>query len=152
MTGGGIDRRGPKDSENAHNSFLTKFIEKGFWRFATDINSLESSNHVAELKYIELENLNHLNDILLKLRVVLRISWIATKKIINLMKYFLSVLYRTMSETSVETEDGREDIAIINENDTKQLARPIWKTSYQQNHDFLFKEEKNEVLSIKSFK
>ena len=52
------------------------------------------------------------------------------KKIINLMKYFLSVLYRTMSETSVETEDGREDIAIINENDTKQLARPIWKTSY----------------------
>ena len=46
------------------------------------------------------------------------------------MKYFLSVLYRTMSETSVETEDGREDIAIINENDTKQLARPIWKTSY----------------------
>ena len=37
MTGGGIDRRGPKDSENAHNSFLTKCTEKGFWIFATDI-------------------------------------------------------------------------------------------------------------------
>ena len=37
MTGGGIDRRGPKDSENAHNSFLTKSTEKGFWRFVPDI-------------------------------------------------------------------------------------------------------------------
>ena len=37
MTGGGIDRRGPKDSENAHNSFLTKSNEKGFWRFAVDM-------------------------------------------------------------------------------------------------------------------
>ena len=37
MTGGGIDRRGPKDSENAHNSFLTKCTEKGFWIFATDM-------------------------------------------------------------------------------------------------------------------
>ena len=40
MTGGGIDRRGPKDSENAHNSFLTKCTEKGFWIFATDMFSL----------------------------------------------------------------------------------------------------------------
>ena len=37
MTGCGIDRRGPKDSENAHNSFLTKSTEKGFWRFAVDM-------------------------------------------------------------------------------------------------------------------
>ena len=37
MTGGGIDRRGPKDSENAHNSFLAKCTEKGFWIFATDM-------------------------------------------------------------------------------------------------------------------
>ena len=37
MTGGGIDRRGPKDFENAHNSFLTKCTEKGFWIFATDM-------------------------------------------------------------------------------------------------------------------
>ena len=40
MTRGGIDRRGPKDSENAHNSFLTKFTEKGFWRFATDMDDV----------------------------------------------------------------------------------------------------------------
>ena len=38
MTGGGIDRRGPKDSDNAHNSFLTKCTEKGFWIFATDMH------------------------------------------------------------------------------------------------------------------
>ena len=37
MTGCGIDRGGPKDSENAHNSFLAKINEKGFWRFAVDI-------------------------------------------------------------------------------------------------------------------
>ena len=37
MTGGGIDRRGPKDSENAHNSFLTKCTEKGFWLFVPDM-------------------------------------------------------------------------------------------------------------------
>ena len=42
MTGGGIDRRGPKDSENAHNSFLTKCTEKGFWIFATDIMNVFS--------------------------------------------------------------------------------------------------------------
>ena len=41
MTGGGIDRRGPKDSENAHNSFLTKCTEKGFWIFATDMKLFE---------------------------------------------------------------------------------------------------------------
>ena len=43
MTGGGIDRRGPKDSENAHNSFLTKCTEKGFWIFATDMEGMEIS-------------------------------------------------------------------------------------------------------------
>ena len=30
MIGYGLDRGGPKDSENAHNSFLTKCTEKGF--------------------------------------------------------------------------------------------------------------------------
>ena len=40
MIGYGIDRGGPKDSENAPNSFLTKFNQKGFWRFATDIYKL----------------------------------------------------------------------------------------------------------------
>ena len=45
MTGGGIDRRGPKDSENAHNSFLTKCTEKGFWIFATDmVPSMKAQN------------------------------------------------------------------------------------------------------------
>ena len=37
MIGYGIDRGGPKDSENAFNSFLTKINEKGFWWFATDM-------------------------------------------------------------------------------------------------------------------
>ena len=37
MIGYGIDRGGPKDSENAPNSFLTKINEKVFWRFATDM-------------------------------------------------------------------------------------------------------------------
>ena len=49
MTGGGIDRRGPKDSENAHNSFLTKCTEKGFWIFATDMISIEENNKIAKL-------------------------------------------------------------------------------------------------------
>ena len=55
MTGGGIDRRGPKDSENAHNSFLTKCTEKGFWIFATDmimrkINKTFKAQNLANLK------------------------------------------------------------------------------------------------------
>ena len=37
MVGYGLDRGGPKDSETAPNSFLTKINEKGFWRFATDV-------------------------------------------------------------------------------------------------------------------
>ena len=41
MTGGGIDRRGLKDSENDHNSFLTKSTEKGFWLFVPDMLALE---------------------------------------------------------------------------------------------------------------
>ena len=56
MTGGGIDRRGPKDSENAHNSFLTKCTEKGFWIFATDIrltfNKGEKYNGMIKLMYV----------------------------------------------------------------------------------------------------
>ena len=38
MIGYDLDRGGPKDSENAPNSFLTKINEKGFWWFATDIH------------------------------------------------------------------------------------------------------------------
>ena len=38
MIGYGLDRGGPKDSENAPNSFLTKRNGKGFWRFATDMD------------------------------------------------------------------------------------------------------------------
>ena len=37
MIGYGLDRGGPKDSENAPNSFLTKINENGFRRFAIDI-------------------------------------------------------------------------------------------------------------------
>ena len=32
-----LDRVGPKDSENAPNSFLTKTNGKGFWQFGTDM-------------------------------------------------------------------------------------------------------------------
>ena len=32
-----LDRGGPKDSENAPNSFLTKTNGKGFLRFGTDM-------------------------------------------------------------------------------------------------------------------
>ena len=39
MIGYGLDRGGPKDSETAPNSFLTKINGKGFWRFATDMYS-----------------------------------------------------------------------------------------------------------------
>ena len=37
MVGHVLDRGGPKDSETAPNSFLTKINEKGFWRFATEM-------------------------------------------------------------------------------------------------------------------
>ena len=37
MIGCDIDRGGPKDSETAPNSFLTKCSEKGFWRFVPDM-------------------------------------------------------------------------------------------------------------------
>ena len=37
MIGYDLDRGGPKDSENAPNSFLTKTNGKGFWRFGTDV-------------------------------------------------------------------------------------------------------------------
>ena len=37
MIGYDLDRGGPKDSENAPNSFLTKRNGKGFWQFATDM-------------------------------------------------------------------------------------------------------------------
>ena len=40
MVGHGLDRRGPKDSETAPNSFLTKINEKGFLQFATDIEGV----------------------------------------------------------------------------------------------------------------
>ena len=54
MTGGGIDRRGPKDSENAHNSFFTKSTEKGFWRFAVDM----FGKRLSSLCYGEIMNIN----------------------------------------------------------------------------------------------
>ena len=38
MIGYGLDRGGPKDSENAPNSFLTKINEKGFWLFVPDLS------------------------------------------------------------------------------------------------------------------
>ena len=38
MIGYVLDRGGPKDSKTAPNSFLKKINEKGFWRFATDID------------------------------------------------------------------------------------------------------------------
>ena len=37
MIGYGLDRGGPKDSENAPNSFLTKINEKGFWLLVPDM-------------------------------------------------------------------------------------------------------------------
>ena len=54
MTGGGIERRGPKDSENAHNSFLTKCTEKGFWRFATAmaITRVKAFEELRKFEYV----------------------------------------------------------------------------------------------------
>ena len=40
MIGYGLDRGGPKDSETAPNSFLTKINKKGLWQFGTDISKL----------------------------------------------------------------------------------------------------------------
>ena len=40
MVGYGLDRGGPKDSETAPNSFLTKINKKGLWQFGTDISKL----------------------------------------------------------------------------------------------------------------
>ena len=37
MVGYGLDRRDPKDSKTAPNSFLTKINGKGFWRFVPDL-------------------------------------------------------------------------------------------------------------------
>ena len=37
MIGYGLDRGGPKDSETAPNSFLTKINGKGFWRSVPDM-------------------------------------------------------------------------------------------------------------------
>ena len=35
-----LDRGGPKDSETAPNSFLTKINKKGFWRLAGDMHCI----------------------------------------------------------------------------------------------------------------
>ena len=51
MTGGGIDRRGPKDSENAHNSFLTKCTEKGFWIFATEMAMFHLDSFISNVTF-----------------------------------------------------------------------------------------------------
>ena len=61
MIGYGLDRGGPKDSETAPNSFLTKINGKGFWRFATDMNSLLLSNNWSVKKIAELFAIHHLN-------------------------------------------------------------------------------------------
>ena len=41
-----LDRGGPKDSETAPNSFVTKINEKGFWRFANDMLTMFNFNKV----------------------------------------------------------------------------------------------------------
>ena len=60
MIGYGLDRRGPKDSETAPNSFLTKINGEGYWQFGTDMNGYDvgqavlitrsTSNQFAQLK------------------------------------------------------------------------------------------------------
>ena len=69
MTGGGIDRRGPKDSENAHNSFLTKCTEKGFWIFATDMDV--SLNYHTRRRWAIAFNLNTPNSIYAMTKILL---------------------------------------------------------------------------------
>ena len=49
MIGGGIDRGGPKDSETAPNSFLTKPNEKRFWCFGADMYKSTDVHLVANL-------------------------------------------------------------------------------------------------------
>ena len=72
MTGGGIDRRGPKDSENAHNSFLTKSTEKGFWRFAVDMDYtgmlmllLLLLLNICQILFLSFQNTGHLIEVLI---------------------------------------------------------------------------------------
>ena len=40
-----LDGGGPKDSENTHNSFLTKRDEDAFWQIGTDVKN-EYSTYV----------------------------------------------------------------------------------------------------------
>ena len=48
MIGYDLDRGGPKDSETAPNSFLTKINGKGFWRFGTDLCFLSTKKPIEE--------------------------------------------------------------------------------------------------------
>ena len=47
MIGYGLDRGGPKDSENAPNSFFTKINEKGFLLFVPDIYYIHMHSFIA---------------------------------------------------------------------------------------------------------
>ena len=47
MVGYGLDRGGPKDSENAPNSFFTKINEKGFLLFVPDIYYIHMHSFIA---------------------------------------------------------------------------------------------------------
>ena len=44
MIGYDLDRGGPKDSETAPDSFLTKINGKGFWRFGTDMSARKKTD------------------------------------------------------------------------------------------------------------
>ena len=59
MIGYGLDRGGPKDSENAPNSFLTKINEKGFWRFAVDILLVDNETTPFPYIFMKITPLKH---------------------------------------------------------------------------------------------
>ena len=52
MIGYGLDRGGPKDSETAPNSFLTKINGKVFWRFASDMKVYRSKKRIKAFQSI----------------------------------------------------------------------------------------------------
>ena len=56
MIGYGLDRGGPKDSETAPNSFLTKINGNVFWRFVPDMenHTTTSSQHEIEVGQVKL--------------------------------------------------------------------------------------------------
>ena len=52
MMGYVLDGGGPKDSENTHNSFLTKRDEDAFWQIGTEMcdNSSLDTSHYCKVK------------------------------------------------------------------------------------------------------